>query len=51
MTTDQHTFKKQKFLNNVQSIFLWAMQPVFRIRIHLIRIRHFMLNTEPDPGF
>jgi hypothetical protein len=26
---------------------------VFRIRIHLIRIRiqHFRLNTDPDPGF
>ncbi len=31
------------------------LQPVFRIRIHLIRIRdrikHFRLNTDPDPGF
>jgi hypothetical protein len=28
-------------------------EPVFRIRIHLIRIRvqHFKLNTDPDPGF
>jgi hypothetical protein len=27
------------------------MVPVFRIRIHLIRIwiQHFMLNTDPDP--
>ncbi len=27
--------------------------PVFRIRIHLIsiRIQHFRLNTDPDPGF
>ncbi len=27
--------------------------PVFRIRIHLIRIRihHFRLNTDPDQGF
>ncbi len=27
--------------------------PVFRIRIPLIRIRiqHFRLNTDPDPGF
>jgi tRNA-dihydrouridine synthase len=23
----------------------------FQIRIHLIRIQHFRLNTNPDPGF
>ncbi len=26
-------------------------RPVFRIRIHLIQIRHFRLNVDPDPGF
>jgi hypothetical protein len=25
--------------------------PVFRIRVQLIRIQHFRLNTDPDPGF
>jgi zinc transporter ZupT len=30
-----------------------GLEPVFRIRIHFIRIRiqHFKLNTNPDPGF
>jgi hypothetical protein len=28
---------------------LTYLQPGFRIRIHLIRIRHFRLNTYPDP--
>ncbi len=46
----------------IQSIFLLRAtlfdnqleeEAVFRIRIHLIwiRIQHFRLNTDPDPGF
>ncbi len=33
--------------------FFGIPDPVFWIRIHLIRIRikHFRLNTDPDPGF
>jgi hypothetical protein len=27
------------------------LKSVFRIRIHLIRIQHFRLNTDPDPEF
>ncbi len=44
-------------LHNSTSLLLcqwkiWYLCPVFRIRIHLIliRIQHFRLNTDPDPG-
>ncbi len=34
---------------------VWGLRPVFRIRIRFIwfpiRNQHFMLNTDPDPGF
>jgi hypothetical protein len=35
------------------SLSLQYLEAGFRIRIHLIRIRiqHFRLNTNPDPGF
>jgi hypothetical protein len=45
------------FTENVFSILKMSFLSGFRIRIHLIRIRfririqHFRLNTDPDPGF
>ncbi len=48
-------------VNSVTVLWVQSQHPVFRIRIHLIRIRiriqHFRLNTDPDrdpirsPGF
>ncbi len=40
-------FKQNRMLDN---LFFTALKTVFRIRIHLIRIRiqHFKLNTDPD---
>jgi hypothetical protein len=46
----RYLYSLRSILYSVQTTRRAVCQPVFRIRIHCLRIQRFGLNADPDPG-